>query len=91
MTALTYENAKLAAKDVRSKAIHIANLANEVTTELCSKHDHRRVLDNEACLDILKKIDDEVIDLEALRDELREQLEDHRDAIKGEIIGGDAE
>ena len=86
MTALTYESAKLAAKDVRTVAIQIASKAMEITTELCGRHDKDRILENEACLDILKKIDDGIIDLEALRDELREKLEDHRDTIKGDSM-----
>ena len=86
MSDLTYESAKLAAKDVRTTAIQIANKANEITTELCKTHSRTRILENEACLDILKKIDEHIIDLEALRDELWEKLEDHKDAIKGESI-----
>ena len=89
MTKLTYELVILAAKDVRTVAIQIANKANEITTELCGRHDKDRILDNECCLDILKKIDEQIIDLEALRDELREKLEDHKDAIKGDSMGMD--
>ena len=67
MTKATYDAAVLAAKDLHSQAIRIATKAMEITTELCGKHDKDRILENECCLDILKKIDEHIIDLEALR------------------------